>query len=132
MSASEFGFTIDKGASFYISFQYKDSSQSIINLTNWKARLSIKPNNSETLITYFSDVTNSSYSFVIVPELGQLILKLPVSTTDSFSFTSAVYDLDLKAPNEVYSGAGPQIIKLLKGSISIVSGYISNPEPFDE
>jgi hypothetical protein len=132
MPAPDYNFSIDKGASFYISFDYRDSSESVINLTNWKARLSIKPSNSDSVITYFTDTTNSSYSFTIIPELGKIILRLPLSTIDNFSFTNAVYDLDLKAPNELYLGAGQQIIKLLKGSISIVSGNIPNPEPFDE
>jgi hypothetical protein len=130
MPAASYNFTIDKGAAFYISFDYKDSSNTIINLTNWCARFSFLPEGSSTPVTYISDTINSVYSFTIQPSLGKIILKLPATTTDTFNFNFASYDLDLKSPNELYTGAGDQIIKLLKGTFTMITSNVVNPEPF--
>jgi hypothetical protein len=130
MAATEYNFSISNGKAYYISFDYKDNNQQTINLTNWCARLSIQPSVGNK-ITYITDNTNSQYSFIIQPDLGRLILKLPASTTGSFDFPNAVYDLDLKAPNELYPGSGSQIIPLLKGSITILFSNVSDPEPFN-
>lgn len=131
MPAADYNFTIDKGAAFYIAFDYKDSNNAIINLTNWCARFSFLPEGSTTPVTYISDTTNATYSFRIEPSLGKIILKLPATTTDTFTFNFASYDLDLKSPNELYAGAGNQIIKLLKGTFTMIRGNVINPEPFD-
>jgi hypothetical protein len=131
MSATEYNFSINKGSIYHITFNYQSIDQQPINLTNWCARLSIQPINSTSKITYLTDNINPNYSFVVIPSLGRIELKLPVATTNSFDFNSAFYDLDLKAPNEIYPGAGPQIIPLLKGVITIISGNVVNPDPFD-
>ena len=131
MAATEYNFSISNGKAYYIAFDYKDSSQQTINLTNWCARLSIQPSDGASKITYLTDNTNNDYSFVVQPDIGRIVLKLPSTTTNSFTFPNAVYDLDLKAPNEIYPGAGAQIIPLLKGTISIIFGNVVNPDPFD-
>ena len=43
MAAAEYNFNLDKGSRFYISFEYKNESNEIINLTNWLGRLSFTP-----------------------------------------------------------------------------------------
>jgi hypothetical protein len=134
MPAAEYNFSIEKGAVFYISFEYKDSTNTTINLTNWCARISIESADAGQPITsfsYISDATTPEYSFTIDPSLGKIILQLSASTTQAFNFSTARYDLDLKAPNELYPGSGPQIIKLLKGFITVISSNVTNPEPFD-
>lgn len=134
MPAAEYNFPIEKGAVFYISFEYKDSTGAIIDLTNWCARLSVESadqNQPITSFTYVTDTVVPEYSFTINPTTGKIILQLPASTTQSFNFSTAKYDLDLKAPNELYPGSGPQIIKLLKGFITVISSNVTNPAPFD-
>ena len=131
MAATEYNFSISNGKAYYIAFDYKDSNQQTINLTNWCARLSIQPSDGSNIITYLTDNTNSNYSFVVHPDIGRIVLKLPSSTTESFGFATALYDLDLKAPNELYAGSGAQIIPLLKGTITILFSNVVNPEPFD-
>ncbi len=134
MPAAEYNFPIEKGAVFYIAFEYKDSTGTIIDLTNWCARMSIESTDTNvpvTTITYISDTVVPEYSFTTDPDAGKIILQLSANTTQSFNFSNAKYDLDLKAPNELYPGAGPQIIKLLKGFINVVSSNVSNPLPFN-
>lgn len=129
--ASTHNFTIEKGSTFYMSFQYTNSEATIINLTNYQARISIQPiNSSENLITYISDTQNENYSLLVNGNAGTVTWQIPSSTTETFNFEEAIYDFDLKAPNEAYPGAGNQIIKLLKGNITIITGNIPEPEPF--
>jgi hypothetical protein len=134
MPAAEYNFSIEKGSIFSIAFEYKDSNLIPINLTNWCARFNMQSTDTDkpiTLFSFVSDKTLPEYSFNIVPSEGKIVLILPVSTTESLNFNNAKYDLDLKAPNEVYPGAGPQIIKLLKGFISIISSNVEVSTPFD-
>ena len=134
MPAAEYNFSLEKGAVFYISFEYKDATQTTINLTNWCARISFESADAGQPITSFSYISDSvtpEYSFTIDPDLGKIILQLSASTTQSFNFSTAKYDLDLKAPNELYPGSGPQIIKLLKGFVTVISSNVTNPEPFN-
>ena len=134
MPAAEYNFPIEKGAVFHISFEYKDSTGAIIDLTNWCARLSIESidaNQPVTTTTFVTQTTIPEYSFTTEPSTGKIVLQLPASTTQSFNFANAKYDLDLKAPNELYPGSGPQIIKLLKGFIAVISSNVANPLPFD-
>jgi hypothetical protein len=133
MSAAEYNFNLDKGSIFYISFSYLDDSSQIINLTNWLGRFSFTPVDGSfvnTTTTYFTGNTNANYSFLIDEDNGKLILRLPSSTTSSFDFSAARYDLDLKAPNELYSGAGDNIFKLVKGTITILPGNSTSPQDF--
>lgn len=133
MPAAEYNFNLDKGSIFYISFSYLDDVNQIINLTNWLGRFSFTPldgPSTNITTTYFTGNTNSTYSFTVDGDNGKLILKLPSSTTSSFDFNAAAYDLDLKAPNELYSGAGENIFKLVKGTMTILPGNSINPEEF--
>lgn len=131
MPAANYNFTIDKGSAFYIAFDYKDSNNNTIDLTNWCARFSFLPEGATSPTTYITDTINALCSFTIQPEYGKIVLKLPSTTTESFNFNFAVYDLDLKSPNELYVGAGNQIIKLIKGTFTMISSNVTNPEPFD-
>lgn len=129
--AAIYNFDIEKGSSFYIAFQYTDENNNIINLTNYCARLSLQTNSDpSSKITYLTDTINSTYSFVISPSDGKIILQLPVATTESFNFTGATYDLDIKAPNELFPGSGPNITRILNGNIGIISRNIVSPDPF--
>jgi hypothetical protein len=129
--ASTHNFTIEKGSTFYMSFQYTNSEGTVINLTNYQARISIQPiNSSENLITYISDTQNENYSLLVSGNTGTVTWQIPSSVTELFNFDEAIYDFDLMAPNEIYPGAGKQIIKLLKGNITLIKGNIANPEPF--
>lgn len=133
MSAAEYNFNLDKGSIFYISFSYLDNVNQIINLTNWLGRFSFTPLDGPSInitTTYFTGNTNATYSFSIDGDNGKLILKLPSSTTSSFDFNAASYDLDLKAPNELYSGAGENIFKLVKGIMTILPRNSINPAEF--
>jgi hypothetical protein len=130
--AVQYNFEIEKGSVFYISFEYRDENNNIINLTNYCARMSIQSatDGDNTKLTYITDNINSDYSFTISPDQGLITLQLAASTTEGFDFTSAIYDLDLKLPNSQFVGAGDNITRILYGNIGMVSRNVTQPEPF--
>lgn len=130
--ATQYNFEIEKGSVFYISFEYRDESNNIINLTNYCARLSIQSTvpDTNTKLTYITDNINPTYSFTISPDQGLIVLQLAASTTEAFNFTNAAYDLDLKLPNAQFAGAGDNITRILYGNIGITSRNVVQPDPF--
>lgn len=129
MPAADYNFSIEKGTSFYISFDYKDDTQTPINLENWCARLRWIDSDGGTQ-TFVTDTTSSDYQFTIDPAIGRLIFKLPATATASYTWTSASYDLELQEPNDLYNGGGKRVFRILKGFISLVTRNVPGEEAF--
>ena len=131
MPAAEYNFPIEKGTAFVIAFEYKDDNQIPINLTNWCARLRwIEDQTSHTVRTFVTNTRNSSYEFTIDPLLGKIILKIPASETLNYNFGSARYDLELQEPNDLYSGGGKKVFRILQGSIVLVPRNVPDTDAF--
>jgi hypothetical protein len=123
MAASKYDFVIEQGSSFRLSLVYKDANGDVINLTGWCARLVWKTNNSATQVFSTENVDYSVYKFSIDPLLGKITLLIPANTTNSFSFNTAKYDLELKSDDDLYTGGGKSIIRLLFGVVSVVKRF---------
>lgn len=130
MAAADYSFTIEKGTAFVISFEYKDDNNSAINLTNWCARLRWKDNN-DVITTFNSNHTGSDYEFTIDPLLGKINLKIPASVTAAYTFASASYDLELQEPNDLYSGGGKKVFRILQGTITTIERNVSDTDAFN-
>lgn len=131
MAASKYDFTIEQGSSFKLALVYKDSNGNPVDLTNWCARLTWTTNNNvnQTFITTNSDY--SIYKFIIEPANGRLVLMIPPETTNTFSFNTAKYDLELQSDEDFYSGSGKDIIRLLYGSITVTKRYSKSANLLD-
>jgi len=129
MPAANYNFTLEKGTAFVISFEYKDNEENPINLTNWLARLRWK-DNQDNIKTFHSNTRNSEYEFTISPLEGKLTLKIPAGQTASYSFQSAVYDLELQEPNDLYSGGGKKVFRILEGNISTIERNVPDTDAF--
>lgn len=123
MSATKYDFNIEQGSSFKLSLIYKDSNGNAIDLTNWCARLVWRTNTNISQTFDSTNLDNSVYKFTIEPLLGKLTLLIPANTTNSFKFNSAKYDLELQSDDNLYSGGGKHIIRLLYGNISIIKRF---------
>jgi hypothetical protein len=119
MAASKYDFIIEQGSSFRLTLIYKDENGTIINLTNWCARLTWKTNTNLTQAFTTDNLDYSVYKFTIEPELGKLTLLIPASTTNSFTFNTAKYDLELQSNDDLYAGGGKYISRLLFGTATI-------------
>lgn len=129
MPAADYNFEIEKGTSFYISFDYKDDTGTAINLTNWCARLRWTDSNG-AVKTYTTNTTNSEYQFNIDPLIGRLIFRLPATSTAAFTFATASYDLELQEPNDLYNGGGKKVFRILKGTITLISRNVADDDAF--
>lgn len=131
MAASKYDFAIEQGTSFKISLIYKDQNSSPINLTGWCARIVWKTNTGSTQIFSSDNIDYSVYKFVIDEINGKLTLMFPSSTTNSFNFNTAKYDLELQSPDDIYSGGGKYTTRLLFGTINIVKRFSQSNTALD-
>lgn len=123
MPASKYDFPIEQGSSFKLSIIYKNNSEVPIDLTGWCARL-VWTTDEGVLQTFSTtNMDMSLYKFEIIGASGQLLLQIPAATTNTFTFSSAKYDLEIESPSEMYSGGGNQIIRLLYGTVTIKLRY---------
>jgi hypothetical protein len=131
MAASKYDFSIEQGSSFTISLIYKDENGNPVDLTDWCARLTWKTNTNNTQI--FSSLNNdySVYKFIIEGTIGKITLQFPATTTNSFVFNTAKYDLELQSPEDLYVGGGKYTTRLLFGTINIVKRFSQSSEPLD-
>ena len=123
MAASKYDFSIEQGSSFKLSLVYKDDSGNPIDLTNWCARLTWKTNTNLTQTFSTENIDYSVYKFSIEPLIGKITLMIPASTTNSFTFNAAKYDLELQSDDNLYIGGGKYIIRLIYGTINIVKRF---------
>jgi hypothetical protein len=132
MPAAEYNFSIEKGTAFVIAFEYRDDQQIPIDITNWCARLRWIEDQAEnpTIRTFTTNTRNNEYEFVIDPKLGKIILKIPAAITAQYNFNSARYDFELQEPNDLYSGGGKKIFRILQGTVSLVYRNVPGTDAF--
>lgn len=126
MPASKYDFSIEQGTSFKLSLTYKDPNGNPIDINNWCARLIWITDEGITQAFSTNNTDHSIYKFTIDGSNGKLLLQLPAATTNLFTFLKAKYDLELESPNDMYSGGGKEIIRLIYGTIKIVLRYSEN------
>jgi len=123
MAASKYDFSIEQGTSFKLSLIYKDADGVPINLTGWCARLIWQTATNTTQTFSSNNVDYGVYKFIIDYPNGKITLMLPSSTTNSFNFNTAKYDLEVSSPDDLYSGGGKYVTRLLFGTINIVKRF---------
>lgn len=126
MPASKYDFSIEQGTSFKLSLIYKDSSGNPINISNWCSRLIWTTDEGVTQVFSTQNVDYSIYKLSIDGPAGKILLQLPAATTNLFTFLKAKYDLELESPNDMYTGGGKEIIRLIFGTVKIVLRYSEN------
>jgi hypothetical protein len=130
MAAAKYDFNIEQGSSFTISFTYKDSTNTVVNISNWCARIIMTTSDNQT-ITYNSGITSSSYKMSLDGPTGKITLLLPAITTNNFTFKTAKYDLELESDDVLYTGGGNYTNRILYGVITIVKRISNNSTILD-
>lgn len=126
MPASKYDFSIEQGTSFKLSLIYKDSTGNPINISNWCSRLIWTTDEGVTQVFSTQNLDYSIYKLSIDGPAGKILLQLPAATTNLFTFLKAKYDLELESPNDMYTGGGKEIIRLIFGTVKIVLRYSEN------
>lgn len=127
MAAAEYNFTIEQGSSYTTSFIYKDSENNPINLTNWCARLIMTTSDNQTIVYSSDNVDVSQYKMTIDDANGKIVIMIPSEVTNSFTFKSAKYDLELESDDPLYTGGGNYVTRILYGKITIAKRNSLNP-----
>lgn len=120
MPAANYDFIIEQGTSFKFSLVYKDANGNVVDLTDWCARLVMKPkyNGSSTIFTT-TNIDLSLYKFYIDGPNGKIVLLIPAETTNDFTVDEMKYELEIQSPEDFYTEGGKYTSRVLEGSIFI-------------
>ena len=120
MSAGIYNFTIEQGTTVVKQFTYKDAAGTPVDLNNYSASMQIRATytSSGDPISSFtgSAASSGSQGLSIIQSSGSankgtIELRIDATTTADYTFTSAVYDLEIKKDGIVS--------RLLQGSIAL-------------
>jgi len=112
MAAGKYNFIVEQGSQHEVTFVYKDSTGTAIDLTGSRVRMAVKDHITDTEFVYraTSDSTaDTDYvdHFDILTQtgtdVGKFTLTIPSSVTDLFTFNQGVYDLELVTSASVVS-----------------------------
>ena len=131
MTASRYDFSIEQGSSFRMNLIYKNDDGSIIDITNWCARLTWTTNKNVIQVFNTTNLDYSIYKFTITGNEGKISLLIPAETTNSFDFNTAKYDLELQSPDDLYTGGGKYTTRLLYGVITIDKRFSKSDNSLD-
>lgn len=123
MSAGQYDFSIEQGTSFGLSIKYADSGNVPVDLSVFSCAKMQWNTDINTAYYFSTNNTNSGlYLFEFSSPLssGIINLKIPASVTAGYNFINADYDLELETINDFYPGGGPQVIRLLEGTITVI------------
>lgn len=111
MPAGKYSFVIEQGSTTTFEIQYKDNTNTPINLSGYGARMQVRSdvNSSTILLTLSSSLQpdgtglNMSGSNGTTPvQSGSIGLYISAATSSNLNFGEAVYDLEIHSGNVVY------------------------------
>ena len=126
MAAGSYSFTIEQGSTLDFEIQYKDSNSDPIDLTKYTAEMRIRENvDSTTTIQHLTSSIGDVYSkasgsaflslsgsnLTTALSSGSIGVYIGHELTDSYTFTSAVYDIELTN--------GQTRTRLVQGSVKL-------------
>jgi subtilisin-like proprotein convertase family protein len=122
MAAASYNFSIEQGSDLEVIFQYIDENNTFVNLTNHY--ILIKWITDSGQIYSFDNITDSNDYKMTTDSRGKIQLNLPARVTNTYSFNSAIYDMDIQEPNEQYPGSGLKRYRFAQGEIRIIKRNI--------
>lgn len=122
MPAGNYDLQIEQGVSYSLNITYSDSGNIPIDLNALSCARMQWNTNLNTSHQFTTNNTNSGlYNFTFnPPESGVISFKIPASITAGYNFTTANYDLELETVADFYAGGGPQVIRLLQGTVTVL------------
>ena len=125
MAAGKYSFAIEQGSTVDFEIAYKDSNGDPIDLTDYQARMQIRPSKGSdtTIITLSSSLeygdgtglNMSGSDGINPPTSGTIGIFISANTSSLFDFNEAVYDL------EIVSGSTyPIVTRLIEGNVRLI------------
>ena len=109
---------IEKGATFYKTWLYKDSDLVAISLSGYEARMQIRERKTST--SFLVELTSAPAAGITLEdaaETGRIDVRIGADVTDTLTFNTGVYDLELYKPADA-----TETIRLIEGSVIMKSG----------
>ena len=117
MAAGKYNFVIEQDTTLDFDVEYKDSTNTAIDLSDYTARMQIKDKigGSTTYITLSSSLTpdNTGLNFEEASS-GKIKVFISANSSSALDFSKAVYDLEI-ASGSTY----PIVTRLLQGNITL-------------
>jgi len=114
MASSTYDITADQGANYAATLTYRDSANTIINLTGYSARMQVRKTIGST--TPYLSLTQAS-GITLGGAAGTVAIAISAATLAAVPAGNYVYDLEL------ISGAGA-VIRLISGDF-VVTGEVT-------
>lgn len=122
MAAGKYTFAIEQGSTVQFEIQYKDASNTPIDLTGHIARMQIRPDFADnTAVTYVNLTTtldpdgtglNMSGSNGVTPiQSGSIGIYISAASSSAFTFNEAKYDLEIVS--------GSVVTRILEGCVKL-------------
>lgn len=108
--AGKLNLVIEQGTTFNPVLTYADSAGTAIDLTGYTARMQIRLKRTST--AFLHELTTEGVGITLGGVAGTIALLISATDTTAFTFTTAVYDLELIT-------AGGIVTRLLQGSVTL-------------
>lgn len=111
MTAFAHDLYIEQGATYTKpSLTWKDGDGIPVNLTSWAARMQFRKSPKAPVVLF--EATTENGRIILGGEAGTIDFNFSADDTESMSFASAVYDLELVAADET-------VVRLCEGAVVI-------------
>jgi subtilisin-like proprotein convertase family protein len=127
MPAANYNFYIEQGSAYKLTFLYTDQNGSPVDIRDYCVLMQWLTNTGDAYI-FSNKYTGDDYDFQSYAN-GSIVLQLPARTTNTYTFDSFVYDLDLQEPTEQYPGGGLTTYRLSTGTVGIIKRNIPTSLP---
>lgn len=124
VTANKYDIVIEQGATFTLAITYKDSSGSLINLTNFDARMEVRVayTSADALATLTSAAggTGNTSGISLGDAAGTINIVISETATKALTAPATnVYDLELVAPDG-------SITRLIEGKATVSPGVTAS------
>jgi hypothetical protein len=117
MAAGIYNFTIEQGTTVVKQFTYKDASANVVDLNGYYVRMQMRDSITDAApVTGGSFTTSSGMTILATANStasGTIQLRIEASVTKDYTFTTAVYDIEIEDP------ASSTVTRLLQGTIKL-------------
>lgn len=117
MAAGIYNFTIEQGSTLVKQFTYKDAAGTVVDLDGYAVRMQIRETiDAPSFIGSFTQESNEGLAImqtVSSSVSGTIQLTITAAQTKAYSFTTAVYDIEIE-----HTGSGT-VTRLLQGAIKL-------------
>jgi hypothetical protein len=122
MGAGRYSFIIEQGSTLNLEIQYKDSTNTPVDLTGYSGKMMIRSNYADQNPTTYAilssslaaDGTGLNFSGsngITPPASGSIGIYISAVSSSNFTFNTARYDLEITS--------GSVITRLLEGQVSL-------------